>query len=335
MNSGLVGALGAAPLRLTGMTRRVITSSPNAGVNALQLLATGGSKNVDLVITPKGAGALIAGPAPDGTVAGGNKRGVGAKDFQITRDGLSQVAAGVASFLGGGRWNVIATNGENCAIIGGERNACSGSNPAQSFIGSGQSNTVQFPNGGIVSGKSNTISSSFCGFIGGGEGNLVSADYASILGGVNARADRYGMQAHTSARFGGQGQLGDAQNARFVVINKTTTNSAVELFLDGTSVRLTVPSGKVMSGLANICGIKSDGSVVARYYRQFTIKNVAGTTSLVGSVVTVGSDEANGTSVSITANDANDALKIEVTGIASETWRWVAFVDAVEIVYGT
>jgi hypothetical protein len=34
-------------------------------------------------------------------------------------------------------------------------------------------------------------------------------------------------------------------------------------------------------------------------------------------------------------NDTNDALKVEVTGILDETWRWVASVDAVEIAYGS
>jgi len=31
----------------------------------------------------------------------------------------------------------------------------------------------------------------------------------------------------------------------------------------------------------------------------------------------------------------NDALQINVTGIAAETWRWVAVVKGLEIAYGT
>jgi hypothetical protein len=73
---------------------------------------------------------------------------------------------------------------------------------------------------------------------------------------------------------------------------------------------------------------------VARYIRQVTIKNVSGTTSLVGSVITIGTDDAAGTSISITANDANDALKIEATGVASETWRWIAVIEGAELAYG-
>jgi hypothetical protein len=140
------------------------------------------------------------------------------------------------------------------------------------------------------------------------------------------------MHAHAAGRFAADG---DAQRGRFVMRNKTTTNSAVELFLDGSAARLTIPSGKYLTGTINIAGIKSDGTAAASYIRQFSIKNVAGTTSLVGTVNTIGTDEAASTSISITANDTNDALKVEVTGIASETWRWVASVDVVEVAYGT
>ena len=142
------------------------------------------------------------------------------------------------------------------------------------------------------------------------------------------------MQAHCSGSFSGT-TSGDAQRARFVLRNKTTTNSAVELFLDGSATRLTIPSGKYLTGTINIAGIKSDGATAARYIRQFSIKNVAATTSLVGTVDTVGTDIANSTTISITADDTNDALKVEVTGIASETWRWVASVDVVEVAYGS
>jgi hypothetical protein len=139
------------------------------------------------------------------------------------------------------------------------------------------------------------------------------------------------MQAHSAGRFAADG---DAQRARFVLRNKTTTNAAVELFLDGSSTRLTIPSGKIFAFTINISGVKSDGSAVAHYLRQYCLKNVAGTTSQVYAPVTIGTDNAAGTSIALSANDTNDALKVEVTGITSETWRWVASVDAVEIAYG-
>ena len=272
--------------------------------------------NSALVLTPKGTGAFILGPKPDGTSTGGNARGARAVDLQLERNAATQVAVWVGSFIGGGRRNTSGANFSSfCAVVAGESNTAGGSGN-NSIVGAGSSNQSTASHSGVFSGILNTANS----------------QSSSILGGENALADRRSMQAHASGQFAAQG---DAQRARFVMRNKTTTNAAVELFLDGSSTRLTIPSGKIFAFTINISGVKSDGSAVAHYLRQYCLKNVAGTTSEVYAPVTIGSDNAAGTSIAISANDTNDALKVEVTGITSETWRWVASVDAVEIAYGT
>jgi hypothetical protein len=139
------------------------------------------------------------------------------------------------------------------------------------------------------------------------------------------------MHGHAGGQFAAQG---DAQRARFVLRNKTTTNAAVELFLDGSATRLTIPSGKIFAFTINISGVKSDGTAVAHYLRQYALKNVAGTTTEVYAPVTIGTDNAAGTIIALSASDASDSLIVSVTGITSEIWRWVASVDAVEIAYG-
>jgi hypothetical protein len=65
------------------------------------------------------------------------------------------------------------------------------------------------------------------------------------------------------------------------------------------------------------------------------VKNVGGTSSQVYAPVTIGTDFAAGTTIALSANNGDDTLRILVTGITSETWRWVASVDAVEVAYGT
>ena len=142
------------------------------------------------------------------------------------------------------------------------------------------------------------------------------------------------MQAHANGSFSGT-TSGDAQRARFVLRCKTTTNTAVEMALDGASTYLGIPSGKVIACTINISGVKSDGSAVAHYIRQYAVKNVGGTSSEVYAPVTIGTDNAAGTVIALSANNGDDTLRIAVTGIAAETWRWVASVDAVEIAYGT
>ena len=270
-----------------------------------------GVADSSIVITPKGTGGVIFGPKPDGTSTGGNARGIYSVDLQTAaKTGPAQVASGSYS-----------------ALVGGQANRASG---AHSFCGGGNANT---PSGtfSVTCGGQSNIASGGQSFIGGGIGNTVSSTNAFIAGGIQGLADRYGISAHSSGQIA---TPGDAQKTTAVFRNKTTTNSAVELFLDGASSRYTVTSGKIISMLINITGTKSDGSAVAHYVRQYSIKNIGGTTSEVYAAVTVGTDNAAGTSIALSADNTNDSLKIEVTGVTSETWRWVASVDAVEVGHG-
>jgi hypothetical protein len=290
--------------------------------------------NSALVLTPKGTGALLA-SKPNGAASGGNARGANAVDWQTVRSASNQVASGSTSVIGGGL-NNRATS-QNAVIAGGYQNFVSGGNGDGACCG-GQFNQVTAQGSFIGGGCGNTASGESSVVCGGGlyngvnQGNTASGNYSAVLGGVFATANRYSMQAHAAGRFS---DSGDAQRARFVLRNKTTNATATELFLDGASVRLTIPSGKVLGLTINITGIKSDGTAVAHYLRQYALKNVAGTTSQVYAPVTIGTDNAAGTTIALSANDTNDALKVEVTGITSEIWRWVASVDAVEIAYGT
>lgn len=260
--------------------------------------------NSALVLSPKGTGAFILGPKPDGTAVGGNARGSRAVDLQTNRSAASQVATGADSFVAG-----LQNTTSNPAWAIGLNNTASGL--YSTAIGRQ-----------CVASNSNSIA---LGFQGTASGN------SSVAFSLSSVADRYAM---FSAAAGVFVNAGDAQRARFVLRNKTTTNSAVELFLDGSSTRLTIPSGKVVALTINIAGISSTGAAVAHYMRQYALKNVSGTTSEVYAPITIGTDNAAGTSIALSASDASDALIVSVTGTASTIWRWVASVDAVEIAYG-
>ena len=322
--------------------------------------------NSALVLTPKGTGALIAGARPNGTASTGNARGAGAVDLQLSRSAATQVASGAnsvicgginnttsgpQSFIGSGQNNAITTSiSDRCIIVGGSGNTITSGNANTSIIGCGQLNNISGYYSGILSGDGNSVVGGHTSFIGGGIGNQSNAtvgavvcgnrnsatgQYAAILGGNVGIADRYNMQVHSAGSFINDSvPRGDAQRARFVMRNKTTTNSAVELFLDGSSTRLTIPSGKIFAFTINIAGVSSTGGAVAHYMRQYCLKNVAATTSEVYAPITIGTDNAAGTSLSLTFNDPADALVVSVTGTASTIWRWVASVDAVEIGYG-
>lgn len=304
-----------------------LTASPNNTVNHACLEATGGTTNVSVSIKPKGSGAFCLSP-PDGTATGGNARGANAVDLQTVRVDAASVASGTNSFLGGGSRNAATNTAAAC--VGGSSNTASGSG---AFVGSGTLNTASGTYSVCVGGEFSTASGTYA-FVGCGAQNLASGTGSWIAGGLFGLADRYGMTAHAAGQFSARG---DAQRVGFVLRNKTTNNTATTLFADGSSARLTIPSGKVMSALCRVCGIKSDGTAVANYVRRVVIKNLAGTTSLVGAVETIGTDiEDNAaTDIAITADNTNDALQINVTGISGETWRWVAVVEGLEIAYGT
>ena len=305
--------------------------------------------NSALVLSPKGTGAFIA-QKPNGAVSGGNARGNYAVDLQLQRSAATQVASGANSFVAGQNCTASNTNsiaigfgatasGQDNAIAIGKNATASGTYQCSAVFGG--ENCTSNRSSATVLGGVNSIASGIGSIVIGGNGynspgnstgNTSSGNLSITLGGGSGLADRFGMLATGSGQFAAQG---DAQRARFVMRNKTTTNAAVELFLDGSATRLTIPSGKVLALTINICGISSTGAAVAHYLRQYALKNVSGTTSEVYAPVTIGTDNAAGTSIALSASDASDALVVSVTGTASTIWRWVASVDAVEIAYGT
>lgn len=286
--------------------------------------------------------------------------------------GSDNTASGSRTFIGGGNGNSITSINIFSTIVGGDTNSMT--NGADwsfigggadntitntvytnyyNFIGGGQLNTISGASSGtdysvIVGGYNNSITSVVRstiagGFenvitgnnavIGGGYQNEVSADNSSIQGGAYAVADRPTMRAYAGAQFGST--LGSAQQVDFVMSTSTTDATPTNLWLDGGSARLTIPSGKILAVSVSVAGGASGGTNAAHYMRKVMIRNAGGTTALVGAVQTIGTDVETvaGWDVTITADNTNDALDIKVTGAAATTINWVAHVTGVEIAY--
>jgi hypothetical protein len=282
------------------------------------------------------------GPVSDGTTVGGNDRGPNSIDLQTYRTAATQVAGPYAGIAIGGRntatggfvgsgWSVaIGTN--NTATY--ESNAIGSSNTAagRHSVCLGIANSTNtWSEGTILLGRNNSASNSIYSFAT-GYYNFLSSSY-QFASGLWATCTRYGEMSRAIGFFAASG---DAQHVTLIARNKTTDETQTNLYLNGSSTRITIPSGKIYAFTTKISGIKSDGTAAAFYTRKGCIKNVGGTTTLVGSIETIGTDiEDSATAVAITADDTNDALDIQVTGIAAETWRWVAMIEGVEIAYGT
>jgi hypothetical protein len=164
----------------------------------------------------------------------------------------------------------------------------------------------------------------------GGIGNQTNGKLSTIIGGLRAITTRYAECAYASNVFSIQG---DAQRIDLLARNVTTNDTPTELALDGASERITIREDTVMAGTINISAIQSTGAKSAHYIRKFAIKNIGGTTALVGSVSTVGTDVEDDSDwdIALTADNTNDALAVTVTGKTGETIRWLAHIEANEI----
>ena len=107
------------------------------------------------------------------------------------------------------------------------------------------------------------------------------------------------------------------------------------MFLDGSGARLTLSTDQAIAFTAQIIGSRQGHADNAYFTRRGLVVNDGGTTTIVGSIETLGTDQksagAAAASFAITADNTNDSIKFEVTSITGQNWRWVASVDAVEV----
>jgi hypothetical protein len=165
-------------------TRNKTGVNSTVAAHRLQSKYTGES-NIDMVLSPKGTGALLA-QLPDGLSAGGNKRGEKAVDLQMSRTFATQVAQGNTSSILGGVSNRIESTGTSAVIAGGEQNVVSVS---YGTISGGSSNTVSKIGGVISGGSSNTVDGVQYNAILGGYGNSANGTRTAIGGGSENQTD--------------------------------------------------------------------------------------------------------------------------------------------------
>ena len=137
----------------------------------------------------------------DGTVAGGNARGNGAVDLQMSRNDATQVAngnnsvicggsnnsaVGIGCFVGGGANNYTPGNADYYnTVVGGLSNTILSA--GNSFIGGGQLNNINIGGGTgaatIGGGRSNSVTSAYS-VVSGGQSNTASTNtHATVVGG--------------------------------------------------------------------------------------------------------------------------------------------------------
>jgi len=224
-------------------------------------------------------------------------------EFEIDIDTVV-VAIGTnanAGTIGGGRYNGIGTGSRDAVIAGGYDNDI-GEDADYSVVSGGTLNRV----GGNV-------------------------DYAMIPGGLSAQANSYGQFVHASGQFGA---AGDAQASVFVLRRLTTTGTATELYLDGSSSsrRLTVPLNSTWT-FDILITARTQPGLSAGYQVRGLVENEAGCTTVRAASKTVLYEDVASWDVAVEADGADNHLIIRVTGSTGYTVRWVASVRTVEVTF--
>lgn len=137
---------------------------------------------------------------------------------------------------------------------------------------------------------------------------------------------------------------GDAQNRRFVMRNETVLDGTpTSLYIDGSSVLAKIPTNTTWHVNARVvCRTDAANAKYAAFERKCLINRnfLVNTTEIVGPVQVIGSDIGSDTGsppvgwdVNLLADSVNGALDIQVTGTDSDTIRWVAEINLVEVAF--
>lgn len=327
----------------TQVTFAEATASPNNSIFVDSMTAAGSATDIDLALSPKGAGALTAHVA-DSATTGGNKRGGNAVDWQTVRTAATQVASGQYSVIAGGRGHIAS--GQHSVVGGGYANT---SSDTLTTVAGGFSNVASLNSASILGGQSNTASGQYSS-IGGGLTNTASGENSTVPGGLSAVASLYGKFAYASGKFSANGdaQFGqmilrgataDAATARVLTANGLATASSV------TNNTLVLGNNKVYSYkielVANSAAAGSPSSSVygtlgGNWSLSGLIRRTAtaASTALIGipAVAYANIDGAiSGCVVALTADTTLGGLQISVNGVANTNIHWVAVVNTTEV----
>lgn len=113
-----------------------------------------------------------------------------------------------------------------------------------------------------------------------------------------------------------------------------TTNGAAG---SGATNRIAVPTDTALSVVLNVCVKQSASASAKQMLRQFVISNNGGVVAIQGTVVTLGTDSGSAglttVTCTITANDTDDCIKVEVNGVAATNLRYSAYLVSTETLY--
>lgn len=164
-----------------------------------------------------------------------------------------------------------------------------------------------------------------------GSGSSASAASSVAIGDGSATYTA-GSMVKANGKFA---TAGDAQSGTYILRNITTTATATELFIDGSSTRYVIPNNSVVTFSILIAARRTDatgGGAGYKFEGVIRKDTTAASTTIVGAAAKSILGETNTAwDAAVTADTTNGSLKITVTGEASKTIRWVATVTTSEV----
>lgn len=334
IGSGTIGGGGTIGREnvIGGIVTNVNTNNPNTVVTGTQAdysVITGGYDNVasGLMSVISGAHNYTKKESTHGTIGGGSVNKINAGDYNTITGGTGNTIDtpnGSACTISG-RDNTISGNISRSTIAGGGSNQITGS---QATIVGGFSNTITSTRGTICGGASNTVSGAAAMVIG-GESNSSEGDYSISLG-VQSKARLQGQIAHSAGRFS---SVGDAQGSTYILRRQTTTSAGFQLRVDGGAGYLTIPDDTTWAFSGLVVARRADADNESAAYKvEGCIDHNAGTVALVGTpTVTILGEDTAAWNVTVTADNTNKVLAINVFGENSKTIRWVCKLEVAEV----
>lgn len=283
------------------------TTAPNATIPAHSFTPKGDEASIDTVLATKYQGSLMT-AVPDGTAQGGNKRGIAAVDWQLSRVSAADVASGQSSTIGGGFAN--RASGQDSTVAGGTQNVASGE---AATVAGGSVNQATAQSATVGGGDSN-VASGYGATVPGGSENTASGYYSTAIG-TGATARHQAELAHSN---GGTAQGG------FIVAGVQTTNATpTQLTLDG-AAKIVPVNDEVWGFRVRVVGRCTAASKAFVTDLEFAVTNFGGTLTQLGSTE-VGFSRATGsTTWTAVVYVSGDDVSVTVTGAVGETVDWSA-----------
>jgi hypothetical protein len=228
--------------------------------------------------------------------------------------------------------------GKTSAVVGGTGNIASGTNATA--IG-GSSNTASGQNS-IVAGSSGSQSTNSGSAVLGGTNHLSNGSNSSVICGQLGTARLIAANLVLSANIPVAGNVGVSQAANLILARETTGATATTLTSNSSSAntanQVILPNNSAYTFQGTCIAARTAAGDTSSWKFEGAIKRGANaaSTALVAAVtpLVIAQDVGAATWVlAITADTTNGGIKVEVTGAAATTIRWVVKIETTEVTF--